>query len=225
MNNRTKRIIGLALLVGYPLVMTFLYGNNELQGKEIYIIPFLTFGIMWGAIALIVLGLRKNNESMKDMVVNRLHLKGKTWEMMSSDRTAGAWIAAFALSIFWWFQASIYWYQVDYWPYMWPWFSISFVLFYLLMIIVVAKVTRSPLHRVVIGASNMKPRDEREQALMAQAGSYAFATLFLFIFLLFLVLISVPRPSSMALLYLLVGLTTVNQGLYKFYCWRLGIRR
>ncbi len=225
MNNRTKFIAGLILLVGYPLLMTFLYGNDELRGKEIYVIPFLTFSITWGAIILIILGLRKKQESMKDMVINRLHLKGKFWEVMSSDRTAGAWVLLFAVATIWFQQAYASWNQVDYWSETWLWFALALGTVMMLLAVVVAKITHSPMNRVLIGATNMKPRDEREQAIMTTAGLYAYATLYCIVFVLFLILISTSRASTLSLLFLLLGLTTFTQGLYKFYCWKLGVRR
>ncbi len=76
----------------------------------------------------------------------------------------------------------------------------------------------------VIGDPSLASQDERENAILNQAGYHALAASFILMGLIMLVMLLAPKPSTLAVVMFFVGVWSIQRGLYGFFAWRAGLR-
>jgi hypothetical protein len=222
MNGKKLMLFGAALILLPPAILFSIFGNQEITGPVTALLPITPLFIL-GGVALFVIGFMHKNPNAPDVIIHKLHLNNPI--MNAFVKRTNSWISWFALVILWL-------------PTTWSqWHNPSFfddkkfgVMFWLLPVSILIGlilgrlIWKAPWHVILIGDTDLKPRDERETAILHKSAQYTLALSVLLSAGLVELLLVAPPTSQIALIDAFIIFWFLLRGMYGFIAWKLGLR-
>lgn len=218
-------ILGLLLIIGEPLTLFIIYGNNEITGPITQFWP-VGFLLPLGGAVLVAIGVSRFRrlvgavERISDTKITRAFVT-------TIDRRSYLWVWFFIFALGDAFFTSTLWHNDlgGFSDQAKRLFAVSIFAGVILLLVIhrLMYKSRMPWYIFLLDP-RFEAKDEREQDILQRAALQTVGTVIIMVMVFLAVLIIAPTPSLLAIVSLYSTIVLFIRAAFGFFAWRLGMR-